>query len=463
MKALLVNPPFQRLKGVQYNDFHLGLTLLTSLAREAGFDASMLDLEMGRPEKGCFSYRRLFDAYDNYLAALKCDDAEPWIELKTALRQLSPRVVGVTASAPVWPSARKVLSLTKQADPSIITVMGGPYATLARDVVMADTNLDYVIAGEGDEPFVDFLRTVERGTSEQTAVKGLSYRKNGDVVHKTPHVSERSLDSLPIPARDLLWDVRKASHFEPGALRKMEGGIMVGRGCPHKCAFCSINELWFKKTRQRSVENVLREIAELKSTINPEKYYFFGETFLREREYITEFCEGLIAGDYNISWKCSARWDEVNYETLVLMRKAGCKCIHIGVESGADRILRAMNKGASVAAIRKTAQQFYDAGVNMGTYFLIGAPTETSGEMLASFDLLQELNQKMAIISVFTPYPGTKYYRMLDEAGRLEDIKLHPEMYSEHSPYSNFSDIPMERFVRARDAIIAYVDRVNGF
>jgi radical SAM superfamily enzyme YgiQ (UPF0313 family) len=149
-------------------------------------------------------------------------------------------------------------------------------------------------------------------------------------------------------------------------------------------------------------------------------FLFYDDTFTVIRKRILAFCDEILHRGIKIRWDIRTRVDMVDEEVLRMLKKAGCKSIHYGVESGSDRILKVIKKGITVQKVKEIFALTRKTGIDTLAYFMIGLPSETAQDIQNTYDLAKELHSDYVHFSIFSPYPGTELYALGLEKGILK-------------------------------------------
>ena len=167
-----------------------------------------------------------------------------WKDLKEKLRQSRPEVVGITSLTEYRFEAFKTAEITKKILPEALVVLGGPHVSLtAEDTLRHVPGVDLVIRGEGEGSFLQLIQGLPAGRP-LSEVNGLSFRKDGGIIHNPPSVLIKELDQIPFPDRDLLpWKKYPFTLFVPGQGKLPAAHIITSRGCPFGCSFCATSQL----------------------------------------------------------------------------------------------------------------------------------------------------------------------------------------------------------------------------
>ena len=288
-------------------------------------------------------------------------------------------------------------------------IFGGIHPTVLPDEVLESACADIVVRNEGEKTLEILYERIKDG-KEYLNVKGISFKSDGQIVHND--CSElMDLDSLPSFPYDLFYKY---------SARYALGFITSSRGCPYDCIFCSQRSISGKYYRFRSPESVVDEIDYLYKVRGQNYITFQDDNFLPNKERATRLCE-LIINKFNskIMFDCQARADNVDDEVLAIMKKAGFRLIHVGIECANDRLLKLVQKRESLSQIMRGIRSIKGHGIRVSGTFILGLPTETAGDRRAAYELAKELDLDYVRFNNATPYPGTKLYEMAQRNGQF--------------------------------------------
>ncbi len=420
MRVLLINPPYTRLKGLGHAPyFPLGLGYIASVLRENGLEAKIYQAENPRM-KGEFlnteadtSFRFRSFSQRKYHEAIEDDSHFVWREVRESLEAFKPDVVGISLLSPMVGSALKISRLCKSYNPKCKVVWGGVHATFLPDQCLAYDAVDFVVRGEGEYTMLDLCSRIGNGKNH-SSIKGLSYKKKGKVVNNPKRELIDNLDALPFPARDA---VLYPESFDFRSL----GSMIISRGCPFRCSFCSSRNFWERRERFRSPENIVREIELLKRDYNSSYVMFWDDSLTINRNIIKKYCNALIDSGVKIDWKTATRADLVDDEILSLMQKSGCVKLEIGVESGSDRMKRIIKKDVTNDQIRNAFNLIDKYGIGSGAFFMAGFPDETIEDLDQTFSLMKELPVTEIAFNILDPMPGSTDYERCMELGLVPE------------------------------------------
>lgn len=283
-------------------------------------------------------------------------------------------------------------------------ILGGPHTSVALQSI--PEFVDHIIQGEGEQAILDVL-------------KGSNTR-----VIKANRIID--LDSLPMPAWEyfipLPYDF-SVQWFKDKPVFNMN----TSRGCPFRCAFCSVGSIWGSNYTFFSAERILRDIEYLQKIYNIKGIYFREDNFTMKRQRVIDFCEMILKKNIKLKWICESRVNTLDYDLIKLMSRAGCKAIYFGVESGSQRLLDLVKKDITIEQTEKTFEYCKKLGVNTSASFLIGIPTETRKERAQTISFAKRIKPTTTWINIFVGIPRSKLYEysiMNDLYEYVDDVGL---------------------------------------
>jgi radical SAM superfamily enzyme YgiQ (UPF0313 family) len=393
--------------------YPLGLASMSAVLQREGHSVVVYDTDHA-PEADTVPWSEAADRFDVYPGTLENDDHSVWREIRDTISDVAPQVVGITMLSVKARSAAKVAQICKEANPNTVVVVGADHPSTLPGLVLRDPHIDVVVRGEGEDTFLELIHCLDSKDRDHSmdAVAGISYRKGDQVVHNPPRPLIDDLDGLPHSAIDsiLHWDKYQPVDF---------GGILSSRGCPYRCTFCGVHNVWTRKVRYRSPESVVGEINWLHTTFGTDYISFRDANFTLNRERTLSFCEQLLAKGPSVEWECLTRPDLLDEDLLRHMRRAGCVTIRMGIESGDPEVLRNMRKEIDLDWVRKIARLLHKHDFYWSAYLLFGTPLETEGSIWRTVEFVREIKPPYVTIARYAPIPGTEMCQELQQAGRL--------------------------------------------
>jgi len=326
-----------------------------------------------------------------------------------------PDMVGISLnSASHTKYTLELASALKRRRGDLAVIAGGQQATFIVDELLGQRNFNAVIRGEGELTLSEILC---RG-GDFRGIAGVSWRDNGGIRVEPDRPLIEDLDSLELPARELLPD---RSRYRMGAYRVE--GIETSRGCAFKCSFCSIRNFHRGKWRAKSVDRVMREVDLILERYPEQKViYFADDNFSADFRRVEAICRAIVERKSDAYFWCQARVDQLSRHPQVVewMGKAHFAAVLIGVETPIPHLLNSIRKGTSPQQVEQTIRLLHAHDIGVWGTFTLGLPTETPDETRISADYVSKTKVDVAQITVATPIPGSDLYDQANRDGSIE-------------------------------------------
>lgn len=329
-------------------------------------------------------------------------------------------VVGITMLTPAFKVAAKLCSAIKHSFSDRVIVLGGAHPTALPERTLQEIPAaDIVCIGEGEVTMSEVVSSCLGKDRRLSEIKGICYRDAQEIITTERRDAVRNLDLIPPPARHLLPMERY--HLTASRVSGADfcPTIIVARGCPFSCTYCS--RTFGKTFRAHSIDRIISEIKALIVDYQVAQINIEADTLTVNKKFITELCNALIRHKISekVKWTCESRVDTVNENMLKLMKRAGCWQISYGVETGTQRLLDMINKSVSLQQIEDIFALTKRIGISIRGFFMLGLPTETREDSLATIAFAKKLDPLWAQFTVTIPYPGTKMFDDLDSIGEI--------------------------------------------
>lgn len=379
-------------------------------------------------------------------------------KLKAQLDEFQPEVVGSTSVTLNFPGAAEIVSTAKRHRPSLVTMMGGPHVSFAAAKTLdAYPAIDLIVRGEGERTIAD-LMAEGMNPSTWEKIRGLAFRRNGEIVMTEPQPFIEDLDSLPLPARHLL----PLSRYQALGYSI---SIITSRGCPYSCIFCLGRRMVGSRVRLRSASRVVDEIEQILA-YGIDRINVADDLFVSHSGRVKEVCDEILRRGLRFTWSAFARVNTVDRDTLRLMREAGCDSVSFGVETGNSDLLKLIQKRITREQVRGAVSLCRETGIIAHTSFMVGLPGETpetlkeTGEFAASLGSLYGYH-------FLAPFPGTTVREEVEKYD-LEILSDDWTRYDANSAIvrtSRLAPEEMERFVAEFESTIdaAWQEMIRGY
>ena len=362
-------------------------------------------------------------------------------------------VVGIKVFSTSVSSTRRTISQVRESLPEAKIVIGGPQPTGDPLEILNYIPADYAFRGEAELGFPIFIERMivnKKNEFPEDALRDIPglIRREGDLIICNPPKEEEDLDSLGMPAWDLMdprdFPFQRDYSF---SMNYPMAPIITSRGCPFKCTFCSAGTIKF---RERSVANVMEELRILHDNFGVREFNMADNCCGYRVEYMINFCKALIDSGLNISWNASGgtKVTSINSEILFWMKKSGCNKIWVGLESGSPGVLKRIKKGITIEQVEEKIKLANKAKIDINGFFMLGIPGETREDVQRTIDFSKRVNLQGAIFNIFVPVPGTELYEELKREGKLANLsfdELDQKYYK-----NNFTECAPEELVQLR-------------
>ncbi|MDA8168397.1 MAG: radical SAM protein [Nitrospiraceae bacterium] len=288
----------------------------------------------------------------------------------------------------------------------IPVIMGGAHPSFMPEEALQHS--DYVVRQEGDESLPELLKYLETGKPDIATIAGVSYWKNGSIVHNEPRPFISGLLNVPMP------DFSLAHGWRPGDVYP----VSSSRGCPFQCRFCSVIQMFGKKYRFRSVEATLKDLKSLKGT--EKNVFFVDDNFTAHKPRAKAILRGMLAEGIKMRWSAQTRVDVAkDPELLKLLADTGCSKLFIGFESINPKTLELYNKKQNLDEIKTCIREVNSYGIGIHGMFVLGADTDDVETIRNTAKFAKVLGTGTLQFMMLTPYPGTPVYAEFESQGRL--------------------------------------------
>jgi radical SAM superfamily enzyme YgiQ (UPF0313 family) len=373
--------------------------------------------------------------------------AKGWDFNKTIqkIEAFKPDLVVIETTTPTFNNDLRFVKFLKERFNCEICLTGTHVSTLPEDSFKSSNEIDFIARREYDYTILDLANTLEKNGNLKN-VLGISYKRGKKIIHNPDRPLIQDLDSLPFVSKVYkmfldIYDYRYALARYPMIQ------IWSSRGCPNMCTFCLYPQVFSGRIfRARSPKNFVAELEWIKENLPQVKEIFIeDDTFTVDKKRVLKICKLIKEKNLDVVWSANARAD-IPYDVLKEMKKAGCRMLIIGYESGNQQILNNIKKGILISRAIKFTLDAKKLGIKIFGCFMLGLPGETKETIKQTFNLAKKINPDMAFFQQAVPFPGTEFYDWvktkgyliaknwddwLDESGRLNFIISYPELTAE--------------------------------
>lgn len=382
MKVVLVQPGFSKKQNESLGGVHppIGLAYLAAFLEKVGIEVEIIDA--------------------NILGLSPSQAAREVIKK-------SPSLVGVTFITTAHDWGTKFI---KKIPKNILKIAGGPHAT-SLPKIMIKEGFDIVVLGEGEET----LSEIAKGKPLEK-ILGIVFKKGKKVI-ASDYRPPLNPNKIPPPARHLLFKGgTNIPYFSSGNRLFPWASIMTSRGCPYNCYYCH-KSTFGQRFLARSPENVINEIDFLVRNYKIKELDFYDDCFNFDEKRAETILDIIIKHKYNLWLRFASglRADKINSRFLKKMKKAGCRFIAYGIESGNQDILNTIPKGETLEQISKAIALTKKEGIEVAGFFILGFLDDTTETMRKTIEFAKGLDLDNVQFAIATPYPGTRMWNMIME------------------------------------------------
>jgi anaerobic magnesium-protoporphyrin IX monomethyl ester cyclase len=393
MDVLLVNPPFlpafsrsQRSPGVTKGGtlyYPIWLAYAAGHLEKKGFDVFLVDAVAEN-----LSFR----------------------DIRQLAINTQPLLIVIETSTPSIQNDLNFARKLKLAFPKIfITLVGTHVSVLDKETLRSSKFIDFVVRGEYELTLAQLADAIKNSKSFRP-IRGLTYRKGKRIIRNAPRLPIQNLDALPFVSSTYKKFLVPTNYSVAFSFYPMVQ-IFTGRGCPFHCFYCLYPQVMHgHKYRTRSIANVVEEFNFIKHSMPEIKEVVIeDDTFTADISRVREFCSRLIKSHNTLKWNVNARVN-LDSKTLKLMKKAGCRLIVVGFESGNQEILNNIPKGTRLRDSQLLIKKAHRIHLLIHGCFIYGLPGETKETIRQTFKFACHLNPDSAQFYPLFVYPGTQAY-----------------------------------------------------
>ena len=294
-----------------------------------------------------------------------------------------------------------------------ITIVHGSDST-DNPLLFLENGFDYVLCGEAEQALVQLCRSI-LDAEEVPEIDGMvKLDERGRPVRSSQRLSKNpAWSDLPLPARDLI-DMEPYRKAWINAHGYFSTNMVSSRGCPYRCNWCA-KPISGNRFHLRSTAAVAEEMRSLKVSAGVQHIWFGDDVFALDRHWVQRFAEEVTKRDAAVPFKIQSRADLMSETTVEHLKAAGCAEVWMGVESGSQAVLNAMDKGLTLPSVRVARRLLKQAGIRACFFLQFGYPGETWAELQETIGLVRETRPDDVGISFSYPLPGTVFYERVKE------------------------------------------------
>ncbi|MDP8223517.1 MAG: radical SAM protein [Candidatus Lernaella stagnicola] len=291
-------------------------------------------------------------------------------------------VIGLSCYSPNRRFTIEVCKRLKELDVARTIVVGGRGVHTANErLLFPPGSVDMFVVGEGEATFIELLQCMKDG-GDPRGLAGIDYFDGHHLAGAAPRELIADVGTLAPP---------DYTPFPLSSYRTRDLPILMSRGCIGHCTFCNDHPA-MGRFRCRPGRDVADEMLHHRRVTGAHTFRFNDQLINGDLDALDEMCDALIAADADMEWiALAAPRGDMSPELLAKAKRAGCRTLNLGIESGSDAVLKKMAKGYRVADIETALARLRAAGINTMLNFIVGFPGETEADFQLTLDLVRRL------------------------------------------------------------------------
>jgi anaerobic magnesium-protoporphyrin IX monomethyl ester cyclase len=294
-------------------------------------------------------------------------------------------------------------------------ILGGPDVRYNTEEYINE-GADMIVLGEGEETMTDLINTLNTPFNPfLDKVKGIAFKNYfGKVTYNEEREKIKDVDLLPFPNRDRI-DIKKYLSVWRSKHGVNALNVNTQRGCPYTCKWCS-TAVYGQSYRRRSAANVCDELQEIQKKYAPDTIWFVDDVFTVSHKWLSEFADEVQKRNLNLRYECITRADRMSDAVIADLKRSGCYRVWIGAESGSQEVINNMDRRVDVKIVQEMLIKAKNAGIETGTFIMLGYPGETQEDILKTVDHLVASDPTFFTITVAYPIKGTGLYDQVKDS-----------------------------------------------
>ncbi|MGH9471204.1 MAG: B12-binding domain-containing radical SAM protein [Terriglobales bacterium] len=339
--------------------------------------------------------------------------------LRSALARHRPRVLAICEDnfnflSKMCLTANRQLAWTmaEMAHDAGVVVVGNSSDASDHVEEYLHAGFDWVVMGEPEQTLLELARALAQNPQQVTSIAGLAWlTADGRVARTPPRSAIAALDALPLPARDLvdIEPYRRAWRAHHGYFSL---NLVASRGCPYGCNWCA-KPIYGNAWHGRSAAAVAGEMHELRTRWGADQLWFADDVFALRPGWAEELAQAVQGLQAVTPFKIQTRANLISASASAALRRAGCREVWLGAESGAQEVLDRMDKGLRVRQVLEARAALAAQNIRAGFFLQFGYPGEGWAEIAATIALVRTARPDDIGVSVSYPLPGTGFHRQV--------------------------------------------------
>jgi anaerobic magnesium-protoporphyrin IX monomethyl ester cyclase len=387
----------------------LGLLYLGSVLEHAGHDVEIIDFYI---------------------------DSDPYAAINKNIN--SSDAFGLSVDNLSYQESAHMAQYIKSKDPGLHIVIGGPHSTLYKEQSLENIRAaDVSVEGDGEHAIIHIAKAFN-GTHSLSDIPGVYYRKDTNIVHGKPAELIKNLDDIPFPARHLVKKYEYGKSSKLFMFKPRLTSLYTTRGCPYRCRYCTLHEIWRHRYRQRSIKNVVAEFHEIIEQ-GYQSVMLADPIFCADQKRARAILDEIIAMNSTLDIFIGGnRADTPDRRLYKKMKQAGVKYLSFGFGSGNQEVIDFLGKKMNIEEIKKVVHLCDELGFFIHGTFILGAPFENRNHFNKTIEFACSLPLDSVTFYPMAYRQGSDLWQEAFEQGKLIDnvYETFADKAAGLSPYS---------------------------
>lgn len=320
-------------------------------------------------------------------------------------------LIGISTISSIYRDAsNNIAKIARESSPDSIIIGGGVHASVAPEDMIETKLYDAVFIKDGEESLCSFIEEISYKEGNLADIRGIWYINEKNEICSTGEPECPDLNKI-----DIRIGLGKIDFSKYILVSSYFGGekathLITSRGCPYKCKFCTIKNVWGRTHRYMDAPKIIEVIKFFKKEHKIRHFNFDDDIFTLKRNRIIELSNLIIHDEElkDIRWKITTRADNLDKELLNIMYKAGLRYIAIAPETVDEKVLDAVDKGLDLKSVKEVTRIAHEFGIKVRFFLVVGLPYQTMESIKSTVEFIKETKPDEAHVATFVPYPGTE-------------------------------------------------------
>ncbi|MCP4649288.1 MAG: B12-binding domain-containing radical SAM protein [PVC group bacterium] len=320
-----------------------------------------------------------------------------------------------------WGWVKGKISILKKKYPKTPILVGGSFATLSPEVILRDSEADYVCNGDGEKPLLAIAQSLDSKTlvKDVEAIDNIGYKKNGESVIKDMSYQVDNLDDYPFPDFSIYHGQFSRDFF-------VNPRLITSRGCSFSCTYCScpnLNKLYSKTgkfVRRHSVPYMIEFLSKMKDAYKSKNFTFNDDIFFLDKKWLKDFAREYKK-KINVPNICIGNPNFIDDEVAESLKEIRCRLVILGLQSGSEEVRKKLRRSESNSKVVEITRCLKKASVSFSINHIFDLPFDTVNNIQESAGLYNKVRPNMLDTFSLAYFPKAEIIKDAVAAGRLSE------------------------------------------